>query len=322
MRVYSGFCGSSDCVGNSQQIIFTVFAADGNSQPWRIGRDCGKANGRDQQSLFEEFFAGGKGRFRIGQRDTNDWAFGRAEPWIRGRVGVIQRADSTFFEQLSEQFAATVQPMSAIGFANQYIESSCCGSGDRGRQGGGEELAAAGVPQPFAEFRAACCESTKGSAGLTESSDADVHLRIELLQFTNAAAMFPEDAGAVGFINNKDCLEFTGDLIQCRQISDCTIHAVDGIGDDKHEFKLAAAALQSVVQSFELAAVVDEKLCSGAAAAIDQTGMVFAIAEDSVSGPGDGIQRSEIGGESGWKERNGLSVFPLGEELFETLLLG
>ena len=50
--------------------------------------------------------------------------------------------------------------------------------------------------------------------------------------------------------------------------------------------------------------------------------MVFAVAEDGVAGTGDSGESSEVGRESGRKERNGIRVLPGCEELFELLLLG
>ena len=48
-----GMHSGSHCFGGSQEVVFTVFAADRNSQSWGICRDGGIADGWDQQSLFE-----------------------------------------------------------------------------------------------------------------------------------------------------------------------------------------------------------------------------------------------------------------------------
>lgn len=160
---------------------------------------------------------------------------------------MIEDSNAAFFEELPEQFAAAVQPLSPFGFLDEYCDCGGGSGGYGGWEGSREELAAAGVPQPFAQFGAACHESAEGSAGLAEGTDADGHTVIELLQFADAAAMFAEDTGAVSFIHNKHCVKFAGKLVQGGQIGNCAIHTVDCICDDEHKFKLTASSLQSVV---------------------------------------------------------------------------
>jgi hypothetical protein len=152
-----------------------------------------------------------------------------------------------------------MQSLTSLRFLHDYVQrsGSCC-QNCRG-QGRREELAAAGIPEPFSQFPTARRKTTLAPKGLAQRTHTNGD-RL-LLQFAHAAPAIPEDSGSMGFVGNEHGIKIGGDSGQCWQIGECAIHAVNGIGDDEHQLIVASTALNGRFQLIELAAVIDQKSC-------------------------------------------------------------
>lgn len=165
-----------------------------------------------------------------------------------------------------------------------------CGRAD----GGGEDEGPRPVPEPFHHGAGGTEEAPFGAEGLAEGAYLQVDDAGEVPVFGGAPAGPADDARGVGIIHEEPRVIRVSQLGQCGQIRHVAVHAEYAVGDDE-ALALAGSVPQEPPEGIHVAVGIDRHGGAGDAAAVDEAGVVQAVAEDDVPFVREAVEDAQIG---------------------------
>ncbi len=202
----------------------------------------------------------------------------------------------------------------APGFVEDDFEGFHRGGSLGGRQGGGEDIGAAGVAQVVDHIFFACDVAAHGGDGLAEGAHLDIDDVAETEVFFNTATGFAEYADRVGFVHHQPGVVFPAKFDHFGQVDNIAIHTEDGIGDDE-----LGDVRRCLLEAFFFHVVMFEAAEHGAGhkTTVDDAGVVEFVGEYPVAAPHEGGDDAQVGGVAGCIGDGGFGMFEIGDGFFE-----
>ena len=151
------------------------------------------------------------------------------------------------------------------------------------------------------------------------------HLDIDLLGqaefFNQAAAVRPEHAGGVRLINHHPGVVLPGQGSNLSQWGQVTVHAEHAVC---HNQALACrwTRVQQFVQMSRVSVTIDADVSPRQAAAVNDTGVIEAVAQDRIARPHESRQHPDIGVIARRKNESRFRFFEPGEAVFQLVMDG
>ncbi len=265
---------------------------------------CRRDDGVDEHALVKGTLGNDEGFLQVSHIERDNWAFRLSNL----EAGFLEAAEGVVghIPELGDALRLLLDNV-------QGFQGRCrCG----GRVGSLEDVGAGGVAQPVDDDLIGRYETADGGQALGEGAHDEVYLAGEAEVVANAAALFAEDAQAVGFIHHDDhvvvlMLEFHN----LRQLGQVSFHGEYAIHHDELD-RVLGAALEAALQVLHVVVLVVQALGEGESAAVHDGGVVTVVADDEI------VLREELGddtavhGEAGGEHQGFVLAHELGQFMF------
>ena len=207
----------------------------------------------------------------------------------------------------------------ALGFGLEDFQGLEHAADDRGGERGGEDEAAGLVAQVFDDLALAGDESAHRAERFREGAHDDVDLVVDSEMVDRAAAERAEDAEGVGLVDVGERAVFLRRLEDGRQVGDVAGHAEDAVEHDELA-GVGGQALEAVAQRNGGVVAEGHELRRRELAAVDDAGVVLAVAEDGVALLGEGGERALVREKAGREQQHRLALEVIGKRFLELLV--
>ena len=261
-----------------------------DAQPRRALGHRGRADGGHPQAALAQAFHHGQRR-GVGADDQGLHGGARRQQLPAGARQQRRQAGAQLGNALGQGLAALV-----LGLDQGH--AGLQRAGQHGRCGGGEDVAARLLQQPFDEHVAARDKGTRHACGLAQRGHVEHAWRGICARESGlgqaAPALGAEHAEAVGVIEQQQRVVLLAQRQQAADVGHVAVHAEHGIADDQLAPGRAGGQLRGQVGQVGMGIAVD--LGARQARTVDQAGVVERIGKQGIASTHQGRHDAGIGG--------------------------
>jgi hypothetical protein len=176
------------------------------------------------------------------------------------------------------------------------------GGGDGRRERVAEQVRARALAQPVDDLLATAGVAAAGAAQrLAQRAGDDVDPAHHIAVFVRAAAGGTDEPDGMRVVDHHHCVVTLGEVADGRQVRDHTVHREHAVGGDE-PVAGAGRVAQALLELHHVVAIVEvvvaHALRLAEADAVDDAGVVQAVADDAILLVEDGLEQAAVGVEA------------------------